>query len=160
MQQYDSVGVLGVSCQARSVELLSEENPTATFVYFYGGDWIGHQDGFHPSVQTYVQAIEAADKSIGLLVNAIKSRPSYGQEDWLVIVATDHGGKDKDHAGGQDHLEVTKVWAVFSGPSVSRSAAKDVPFLVDISRTILAHLKIEPESAWELEGRVFAISPE
>ena len=140
--------------------VLLEDDPTATFVYFYGADWIGHQDGFHPTVRRYVQAIEEVDKSIGLLIHAIKSRPSYRQEDWLVIVATDHGGINKDHAGEQDSPEVTEVWAVFSGRSVSRSASKDVPFLVDIPRTILAHLQIGPDPDWELDGRVFAISPE
>lgn len=44
------------------------------------------------------------------ILNAIESRPTYAQEDWLIVITTDHGGIGTSH-GGQT-LEERNTWVV------------------------------------------------
>lgn len=48
------------------------------------------------------------------LLQAIYSRPSFQSEDWLIIIATDHGGIETWH-GGQT-LEERSTWIVCNKP--------------------------------------------
>ena len=45
---------------------------------------------------------------------------AYAREDWLIIVSTDHGGKDKGH--GQDIPECRTIFLIVSGKSAVRGA--------------------------------------
>ena len=38
-------------------------------------------------------------------MTAMQARPSYADEDWLVIVVTDHGGSGTGHDG---HIDATE----------------------------------------------------
>jgi hypothetical protein len=62
-------------------------------------DHIGHQSGFSPDNAEYVTAIHKALAQAATLVEAVKARPGYADEDWLVILTTDHGGTGKNHGG-------------------------------------------------------------
>ena len=48
------------------------------------------------------------------LLQAIYSRPSFQSEDWLIIIATDHGGIETWH-GGQT-FEERSTWVVCNKP--------------------------------------------
>ena len=65
--------------------------------------WPATPTAFIRRVPQYIAAIERADKLVGRAVAAVKARKTYADEDWLVIVTSDHGGKGTGHGGGHTH---------------------------------------------------------
>ncbi len=137
---------------AQASKYLGEADPTATVVYFGQVDGAGHADGFHPSVPTYVEAIERVDGHVGKLLEAIESRPTRQDEDWLVLVTTDHGGSGTGHSSGHDNPEVACSWLVVSGAAARPGIIGGEHGQVDLVPTALEHLGVEIDPAWKLDG--------
>ena len=133
--------------------LLTESDPTAAFIYLGQVDETGHKFGFHPSVDAYCQAIERVDGHLGKLLAAIKDRKSFGREDWLIVVTSDHGGKGTSHGGGHDDPEVLHSFLIISGESAARGAIESPVYLVDVVPTVLAHLGVPLAAEWQLDGK-------
>lgn len=101
----------------RAVEALGGYDSAAgsiTFVYLHAVDVAGHQLGV---VEGYSEAIVESDKRLGTVLDAVEARPSYGDEDWLVIVATDHGHRPEG-GHGQDSVEERTAWIAARGTEV------------------------------------------
>ena len=146
---------------ARSaVEFLARPDSCAAMVYFGPPDENGHSHGFHPDVPQYIAAIERTDEHIGELIAAIKARPAYAQEDWLVIVSTDHGGKDKGHGDGHSEAEIYGTFLVVSGPSAQRLPISEQTYVVDVAVTALTHLSVSVRPEWNLDGRAVGLKTE
>lgn len=138
---------------ARSVELavqlLSGADPDAIFVYLGNPDETSHE---HGSIgQEYRAAIELADRHVGQIVEALRARPSYQDEDWLILASTDHGRRSDGGHGGDSPQEMT-IFVLASGNSTTAAVAPDSTFIVDVAVTALAHLGIEIQPAWRLDG--------
>lgn len=106
----------------------------------------------------YRDAITAADRRIGALLDAIRARPTYGLERWTVIVTTDHGQQDLDYPstfshGGPSELERTS-FVFASGPGIAK-AGTSAPGVVDVAPTTLHQLGLDVDPAWNLDGRSF-----
>jgi predicted AlkP superfamily pyrophosphatase or phosphodiesterase len=138
---------------------LAEDNPDAVFVYFGLVDGLGHAKGFHPSVPEYIKAIEVVDRFVGAVLRAMAGRKSFAEEDWLVLVTTDHGGKDKDHTRGHKEKEILTVCLIVSGPAAERGKITSPTYIVDAPVTALAHLGVEIDRAWGLDGKVVGLKP-
>lgn len=93
---------------------LSAEDLAASFVYFGEGDVHAHNHGTGPG---YTACIERCDARLGQLLEAIDSRPTRAQEEWTVIVVTDHGHLDEGGHGGDSDEERT-AWMLASGPGL------------------------------------------
>jgi hypothetical protein len=78
----------------------------------------GHATG---SGTVYRAALLAADQRVGRLVAAVRSRPSGHEEDWTIVVVTDHGHLDEGGHGGREP-EVTTAWAAAAGPGIRPGA--------------------------------------
>ncbi|HEX5910442.1 MAG TPA: alkaline phosphatase family protein, partial [Thermoleophilaceae bacterium] len=94
----------------QAARYLRRGDPDAGFVYLGAVDETAHLIG--SATPAYRDAIGAADKRIGALVDAIRRRPTYGTERWTVIVTTDHGQQDLNYPstlshGGPSELERT-----------------------------------------------------
>ena len=113
---------------AQAVSYISNNDPDFLFLHFDDPDAAGHGFGFSPSVPQYVSSIEGADQNIGPILNAIQQRPTYSDEDWLIIVTTDHGGIGTSHGGNT--IEEQKVPFIVSGNNV-------IPSVVNKQTTIL-----------------------
>jgi endonuclease/exonuclease/phosphatase family metal-dependent hydrolase len=124
-------------------------DPDALFVYLGAPDEISHRTG--GIGQEYRDAIATADAHLGKLLEAIRDRPSYAREDWLILVGTDHGRTDTGSHGGDSPEEAT-VFFLAEGPSVERGAPAFPPSIVDIPVTALAHLGITADPDWKLDG--------
>jgi predicted AlkP superfamily pyrophosphatase or phosphodiesterase len=134
-----------------AVEHLSRAHPDAMFVYLGAPDEVSHQTG---SIgEEYREAIARADARVGRLVEAVRARPTFDDEDWLVLVSTDHGRRAEGGHGGDTPEEQT-IFYVASGPSASRGTLADTVRIVDVAVTALAHLGIDAEPAWQLDGSV------
>jgi predicted AlkP superfamily pyrophosphatase or phosphodiesterase len=125
---------------AAAEHVLRSAHPDAAFVYLGCVDVAGHL--FGPLSDPYREALVAVDRWVGDLVDAVQARPSYPDEDWLVLIATDHGHRDEGGHGGLSEAErQTFVLGVsLSGRWTIRPGAR----LVDIAPTVLAHLGVTP----------------
>lgn len=136
---------------------LRARNPDAVCVYLGQVDETGHAKGFHPTVPEYVAAIERVDGLVGQLLTAIDSRPAAADEEWLVIVTTDHGGRGTGHGDGHDVEEIRRVFLIASGPGVKDPGPTRQTYLVDAVPTALAWLRVPIDPKWELDGTPFGV---
>jgi len=133
---------------------LAREDPDAAFVYIGNTDEIAHQVG--PLTPQFRAALEAADRHVGRLMDAIRSRPTYAREDWLILMSTDHGHRDAGGHGGASAVELTSFFLA-SGPSVPRERPAVRAEIVDVAVTALAHLGVAIDPAWRLDGKVVGL---
>ena len=145
---------------AKAARILSEENPSAMFVYFHQTDATGHAIGFSPEVPEYVSAIENVDACVNTVLKAMHSRPNYENEDWLTIVCTDHGGLKRSHSNGHQVPEIRRVFMIVHGPSVKPGRIQEQAYLVDVTATALAHLLGEVDPQWQLDGKAVGVKAE
>lgn len=98
-----------------AVNALQNDNPDILFVDFDDVDHAGHSYGFNSNTSQYVSAMETTDAYIGQIVAAMKNRPTYNNENWLVVLTTDHGATDTSHGGG--NLSERNIFTVYSNPT-------------------------------------------
>jgi predicted AlkP superfamily pyrophosphatase or phosphodiesterase len=143
---------------AQSVELalgaLGDPDTDALFVYLGNPDEVSHETN---SIGVeYREAIARADEQVGRIVSAVRSRPTYAQEDWLILMSTDHGRtSDGDHGG--DTPEERTIFFLASGASAVIGTPPDTVFIVDVPVTALAHLGISADPSWNLDGKVVGL---
>ena len=122
------------------------------FFYIGNVDETGHAFGFHRAVPEYLAAIGDADARVGRAVAAVRARRNFASEDWLFIVATDHGGTiDMNH--GRNIAEHREIGLIVSGSTALRGALRTTVNQCDVVATALAHLGIACEPAWDLDSR-------
>jgi len=128
-------------------ELVSKETaryikakaPDLSWVYLEFTDDMGHKFGDSPEM---VDAVRKADNQIGRIWKAIKERESRYDEDWVIVVTTDHGRtlKDGKGHGGQSERERT-TWIVTNHTDLN-TRFQDNPAIVDVMPSILAHMEV------------------
>ena len=134
---------------AQAVRHLGEADPDALFVYLGNPDETSHQNG---SIGTeYRDAIALADRQVGMLINATRARPTYPDEDWLILISTDHGRRPDGGHGGDSPEEMT-IFILASGPATQDWPPPGPAGIVDVAATALDHLGIAIDPAWELDG--------
>ena len=141
---------------AVSARYLRRGDPDAGFVYLGAVDETAHLVG--SATPDYRNSIALADKRLGVLLNAIRDRATYGLERWTVIVTTDHGQQDLASPspfshGGPSELERTSFMFA-AGPGVARGGSR-VPGVVDVAPTVLHQLGLAVQPGWNLDGRSF-----
>lgn len=134
-----------------AIDRLGRSGVDALFVYLGDPDETSHQNG---SIGIeYEHAIERADRNVGRLIEAVRARPSYDAERWLVLMSTDHGRTTDGGHGGESPEERT-IFFLASGSDAVVGPIAEAPEIVDIAVTALAHLGIEADPSWALDGRV------
>jgi len=140
----------------KAVELVQTGNPDVMFHYLGAVDIAGHTHGFSPTVPQYMQAIADADARIGLMLTAVRARPTFAAEDWLFIVTTDHGGLGFGH-GGQS-AEERIIPFVASGGKVPKGVInREVIGQVAVPATVYRHLGLGIPASWGWESDAFQI---
>jgi arylsulfatase A-like enzyme len=132
-------------------------DPGALFVYFILPDATGHERGFDPRVRDYRRAIEAVDGLVGTLLRQIRAREFFRNEDWLVLVTTDHGGKGRHHRSGHQDKDVMSVFLIVSGRAARRGRIATTTYIVDPAVTALTFLGVTIDEAWGLDGRAVGL---
>ncbi len=87
------------------------------FSIFEYPDHIGHDTGFCIANEDYAGAFYDAEQTATDIINAIEARETYAEEDWLIILTSDHGGYNTGHGGPTKQERYTFI--------VSN---KDIPF--------------------------------
>ncbi len=67
------------------------------FGIFEAPDYNGHETGFSLENPRYAAAVCRLDTVAYRLMEEVKSRPTYSEEDWLILITSDHGGHDRRH---------------------------------------------------------------
>lgn len=160
------------------------QNPNIDVMIAYTNyvDGVGHSTGFSPSNPAYMKGIEDIDKWVGAVMDDVKKRPTYADEDWLILLVTDHGGLGTSHGGNSN--EERHIWWIASGNNVKPkqifatdpgsyvmsnnpvdpAKVAKVPVQADIAVTALHHLLYDagvrpddksklPGSSWDLDGK-------
>lgn len=92
------------------------------------------------------------DTQVGQFVDAIASRATYADEDWLVLVTADHGHTDPGGHGGSTWQERQTFLIATGGTTTPGSVRYDV-CMPDVAASALAHLGVAIDPAWGLDGR-------
>jgi predicted AlkP superfamily pyrophosphatase or phosphodiesterase len=134
---------------------LREAEVDAAFVYLGNPDEASHEAGSIGA--EYRAAIALADRHVGLLMAALRGRPAFSRENWLILVSTDHGRRADGGHGGESPEERT-IFYLAAGPAAVVGRPAETPEIVDVAATALAHLGIAIDPAWELDGKVVGIA--
>jgi Type I phosphodiesterase / nucleotide pyrophosphatase len=127
---------------AAAVALLRDGEPDAAFVYLGLVDMAGHLWG--AVAPEYAEWLQAVDGWLGELLDAVTARRTYPDEDWLVLVTTDHGHLDEGGHGGYTDAE-RSTFVIATGD------LRDDTVQVDVAATALHHMGVDLP-AW-FDGR-------
>jgi predicted AlkP superfamily pyrophosphatase or phosphodiesterase len=127
----------------------------AAFVYLGDPDEASHEAGSIGA--EYRAAIAQADGHVGELIAALRSRPDYAHEHWLILVSTDHGRTAQGGHGG-DSPEERTIFYLAAGPAAPSGPPAATPEVVDVAVTALTHLGIAIDPAWELDGKAVGLA--
>ncbi|MEO7393626.1 MAG: alkaline phosphatase family protein [Chitinophagaceae bacterium] len=129
--------------------------PDLSWVYLEYTDDIGHKYGDGPE---YYKAISYADEQVGKIWKAIQLRERNYNEDWLIIITTDHGRDaktGKDH-GGQSNRE-RAGWIITNSKTLNSYFKENKCSIVDIMPTIarFMNIRLAAAAAREIDGVPF-----
>ncbi len=141
-----------IEVRDEALKTLHTQNPDAMFVYFGQVDEFGHgatdsRANFSPDSTLYVNAISHVDSHVGELIRAVRARPKFAEEDWLVLITTDHGGRGNGH-GGDSEVE-RNIWLIAQGKALQREKLLNEPVpQTALVPMIYEHLGITPKPEW------------
>lgn len=131
---------------------IKEVGPDLSWVYLQYPDDMGHRFGDSP--QLY-DAIAFEDKLMGELWDAISEREKKYNEDWLLLITTDHGrtAHDGKHHGGQSDRE-RNVWMITNKRKLNSYAENHRIGMVDLLPTMVdfMNLEVDDEIVREWDG--------
>ncbi len=131
--RYSSSSDASVENKAKE-ELALEYAPEAMFVHFDGVDHVGHDAsagaGYDINGAKYRAAVTEVDQRVGRLLAAVKARPNYTEERWLIVVVTDHGGKGTGHGGSS--YEEMNAFILLNGPGVTPALVNTPPVITPV----------------------------
>lgn len=138
-----------------AADYLRKQAPDLSWVYLEFTDDMGHRYG---DSEKFYQAVRQMDAQMGRLWRSIRYREKNFNEDWLVVITTDHGrdAKTGQGHGGQSDRE-RNTWIV-SNAKDRNAQFQTTPGIVDIMPTLARHLDIvlPKEQAFEIDGVPFA----
>ncbi|MFJ7493678.1 alkaline phosphatase family protein [Streptomyces sp. NPDC097727] len=138
---------------AKAEDYLAHGNPDSTFVHLDEVDGAGHSSG--SASDAYLKALNTADTQVGRLLDAVTSRPTYADEDWLVVVTADHGHTPTGGHGGNTPLE-RGTFVIARGKGIEPGSVRDDVKITDIAPTVLRHEGVATDPAWNLDGTSLA----
>jgi predicted AlkP superfamily pyrophosphatase or phosphodiesterase len=147
-----------------AAKCIKENAPDLSWVYLEYTDDMGHMYGDSPQRE---EAIGFVDEQVGRIWDAIEYRKKNFNEDWLIVITTDHGRdakQGKNHGGQSDRERAT--W-IYTNAKKLNSHFHDTPGIVDITPSIAAFLRIKIPVANQKEidgvsfiGNISATNPE
>ena len=135
-----------------AAETIRTKAPDLSWVYLEYTDDMGHMHGDSPQ---FHQAVDYADQQVGRIWDAIGDRQKNHNEDWLIIITTDHG---RDSATGHNHggqSDREKAgWIVTNAKNLNDHFKNHKSAITDIMPTIARFMgfSIPVEIAREVDG--------
>ena len=137
--------------------LASGDGPDATLLFLDLPDWGGHGHlrgdgvGYYPYGISYLRTLHTCDAIVGNCLDAISKRPTFKDEDWLIMITSDHGGYANTHGLTGGHA--TAIPLIVSSRHVRQGRIPGTPHNYDVAPTVLAHFGID-WSGFGLDGDV------
>ena len=140
LESIDRIQQVDARVVTEAANSLENDGPDLAWVYLQHTDDIGHRFGDSDRMD---EAVLWMDRQLGYLWAAVQSRRAeHPDEDWLVIVTTDHG---RDAQTGRDHGGHTErertIWIATNGGNLA-PAFYSKPAIVDIYPTIVDHMDL------------------
>jgi predicted AlkP superfamily pyrophosphatase or phosphodiesterase len=125
---------------SKADSVIKKSAPDLSWIYLEYTDEMGHMYGNGAAID---QAVEYVDEQIGRIYQAIEYRKKNYNEDWLLIVTTDHGRDPRNgmNHGGQSDRERT-TWLITNYPSLNEYFKQFNPAIVDILPSIASFMKL------------------
>jgi hypothetical protein len=123
-----------------AVNTLQKQAPDLSWVYLEYTDDMGHMYG---DSEAFYRSVQQTDSLIGQLARAVQYRQQQHNEEWLLVVTTDHGRDEqtgKSH-GGQS-IRQRSGWIVSNQRLANTYAQYFQPGIVDIMPTIARFMNI------------------
>jgi hypothetical protein len=148
---------------ARALGILENTPADFTFIQLDEPDEAGHASGFGAAYQA---ALREADDRLGRLLDKVEQRANQNpQEDWLVLVCTDHG-RDYWGSGHGGVTEQEKTVFIASNKPLNEelnqpSIPEDNPgpnnlygyaAQTSLAPTVLRHMRLDLLPEWQLDG--------
>lgn len=134
---------------------IREDAPDLSWVYLQYTDDMGHMFG---DSEQMIDAIIKADRQVGQIYNALRYREQNFNEDWLIVVTTDHGRDvvTGSYHGSQSDRERT-IWIATNHKELNKHFHASTPSIVDILPSVARHMNIELSKTqqFELDGVPF-----
>ncbi|MFI6348013.1 alkaline phosphatase family protein [Streptomyces sp. NPDC050560] len=124
-----------------AAQVFRNDKVHAAFLHLGEPDSVAHRHGVGPA---YTEAVERADTRIGEIIAPLSDRTD---EEWTIIVVTDHGHRDGGGHGGRSPGETT-AWLAGAGPGLVAGPARHV----DVFPTVFAALGKTPHAGFGLAG--------
>lgn len=157
-EQRNFMKLIDFTVADHAAQTILEEAPDVSWVYLEFSDDMGH--GFGDS-ERFNAAVHFEDGLVGKIWQAIKRRQASHNEDWLLVVTTDHGRSAKDgrgHGGQSDRERST--WIVTNANNTNPYFKEHTPAVVDILPTMVDFLNIDvPENVKREWDGVSLIKP-
>lgn len=129
--------------------------PDLSWIYLEYTDDMGHKYGDSPQ---FYSAIEAMDNQMGRIWESIKYRREKFNEDWLIIITTDHGrdsATGRDHGGQSDRER--SGWIATNAKNLNGHFKAGHLSIADIMPSIASflHINIPKKDRMEVDGTSF-----
>lgn len=137
----------------QAVQGIRNDAPDLSWVYLWYTDDAGHIEGNGSFFDEYTQK---ADLQIERIWQAVQYREKYFDEEWMVVVTTDHGRTESGYGhGGQSERERT-TW-IATNQQVNEHFRKGVLSITDITPSICRFMDFEVprDVLWEQDGIPF-----
>ncbi len=148
---FNAIDELVTNEAARYVDI---HGPDLSWVYLEYTDEVGHRFGDSSEL---IEAVKIMDDQIGRIWKSIRKRERNYNEDWLIVITTDHGRDATTgmHHGGQSDRERT-TWIVTNSVRLN-SNFEGMTAFVDILPSLATHLQlsIPSEIRNQLDGQSF-----
>ncbi len=123
-----------VAVKDSTVNILNTQAGLGTiFVNFREVEAAGANGGFTAANANYKNAIVKADEYVGNILTALKARKNYANEEWLVVLTSNHGGSSANPTNG-----FTLVYnPAFKPFELKKSGFNPVLFATTTSRAVV-----------------------
>lgn len=126
-----------------AINSLPTDAPSFLFSYFVGVDENGHMYG--GASPEYAAAINNVDENLGLIMGAVTQRESETDEDWTIIVVTDHGHQPQKGFGhGFQSPDETSTFVIADGPDFEDGWVNPKYSIVDTTPTVMRLMGFDP----------------
>lgn len=133
---------------ARALEYLASAQPAFFTLYYDELDAAGHGTGW--GSDTYYSVLEELDACIGQLMDGLREAGIW--DDTLLVLSSDHGGKDRGH-GGFTIEELEAPFIVYGKPVKSTGAITRTMMQYDVAANFAYMLGLDIPDHWR--GRPF-----
>lgn len=98
-----------------AVDYLKDTKSKFGVINFTSVKAAGLASGFSASNPEYAAALNKVDGYIGEILQAIKGRPNYSKEKWMIVIQSNNGGKNQDQGG--DSFPERNIFSIYYYPA-------------------------------------------